>query len=139
MNAVDTQILTLSKEGLSAEEIAEALSLDEGAVKFSLLENSPEFRRSNNKAVEIKKDVTDDELDEFFTAYKDLVRNTDNPFIKEKGLRFLINEAKGRNDTQKNFLPLNGGINILLFNESIKRIKEVREKTKMPSIEISSS
>ena len=132
-NASESSLLALRNQGLSAEEIAESLSLEVGAVKHCLLENSPEYRRRNNK--QKRENITDEEEEQLFAAYKDLAMNSENEHIREKALRWLISEKKGYNDPKRNIVPLNGGINFLVLNESLKTLNTKRLGA-LPTIDI---
>lgn len=136
-SALDASILSLHNEGCSESEISEALGLEETAVKYSLLRSSVDYRKENNKIR--KEHISDDDLSEFFESYKDLARNTEDEYLKEKTLRWLISEKKGYNDTKKNILPLNGGINLFVLNNSLKELKSRGTQGQLPTIDVESA
>lgn len=49
---------------------------------------------------------TPEELVELLTEYRHLSRASDNDLVKERALKFLINEKKGRNDLAARGLAL---------------------------------
>ena len=132
-SALDSQILALHNAGCSEEEIAGEVNLDVVAVKYSLLRSSVDYRKENNKIKQ--KNITDEEVSEFYESYKNLARGTENEYLKEKTLRWLIEDAKGYHDNKRNILPLNGGVNLIVLNNSLKELK-TRRVGALPTIDI---
>ena len=128
----DTSVLALHNQGLGDEEIAESLGLELDAVKICLAGISKSRRKAER---EDKEDVSRDDLDIYFAAYKDIALNSDNQFLREKALRYLIDEGKGRNQTKNALGKIGGnGINILVLNNSLKSLRE--NNVAMPTIEV---
>lgn len=130
-SCADSSVLALHNQGLNDEEIAESLDLELDSVKICLASLSKTRRKAERE--EKKEDITSDELDSFFKAYKDIALNSENEYLREKALRYLIAEAKGYNQTKNTLGKMGaGGINILVLNNSLKSLKDIQ----LPSIDV---
>jgi len=128
MNAIETQILTAYETlGMSVEDICDQLSVDEGMVGEILWRMSAEYRKKNKIGEE-----------DLAGHYKNLALNSPVDSVRERALRWLIDESKGRNDIgietlklKKQELKLSEvdvSLRIAQFNESIKKTKAVVEQ-----------
>lgn len=125
MTAGDTQVKMLYEQGVSPEEIAETLGMETAAVKATLLSVSNVYRRRvNGKDSAVEEAVSPDEFSQIKEAYFSMALDGDtHPHVKEKMLRFLWNEHKGRNElVQKT--PTGPGINLVVLNNQIQQAKE---------------
>ena len=117
--------------GSSPSEIAVEMDIEEAAVKVSLYSHSSMYRKrlEGNEGQDLvgttkDEDITDDEYKEFLQAYKDLALNTDNDFLKERSLKFLLESKKAGIGASK--LPtVKAGdvINIAVINGKIRDAK----------------
>ncbi len=107
---------------VTPEEIAEQFGIELETVKIALLQ-SPKYRESIKQGEE--EDVTQDEYKAILHEYKSLAFSTRDDGVKEKSLRFLINEKKGRNSTNAALLKGSGVVfNILQINASIAKTRQ---------------
>jgi hypothetical protein len=114
-------ILNLYEQGLSPECIAEDLGWEVEAVK-AILGSQSTLYRSKIKSGEECEDITDEEYRELLKAYKSVAIYSDVDAVRERALRFLINERKGRNDNEG--ILRGGNFNITLINAHIKNAKQ---------------
>lgn len=84
--------------GLTVEQIAEQQDLAVGEVRSILYGVSAVYKQDIGSTLETE--------DEFVELYKDLARSCPETAVREKALRFLINEKKGRNDVPVELLKL---------------------------------
>ena len=149
MTAVQTAIISdYENNSATPEQIAESLELELSAVKATLLQYSSRFRdmlqirpeRSEvlkEQALGFAKDepaFSKDELQEVLGAYKQLAMYSEHDHVRERALRNIINEAKGRNDVRKERVVQNGGtINIVTLNNLIV---EARKKALQNAIDV---
>lgn len=122
---IDRQIVEMYEtEGLNTQEIAEAMEWDEAAVKTSLMQNSSSYRKAS------KQDETLFSADEvqrvaralYHIALDDSLENTG---ARVRAAQFVINEAKGRNDTRKELG--NTQVNIMVIQDRLQNMKRVIE------------
>lgn len=151
MQLIDQQIRILFEvSGLSVADIAADLGLEPLAVKQSLIAHSTTYRKAaravakenggelpssalvampDGETREIEF-ISDEEFNQYTDAYKDLALTSENHVIKEKALRFLIDEKLGRNNPENK--GLGKDINVLAFNAAVMAAKEgarLRAKT----------
>ena len=119
-----------TEEGLEASDISSALGLDESLVKLVL---SSDTRAAKQRALDVDPErayevVTDSEFDTIKSAYHDLMLRDPNvpAGVKERGLRWLMDEKKGRNATKN--APPGISVNILRLNERLTGLNSRREK-----------
>lgn len=143
MTAFNTAIVTAFEDcGLGAEEIAEQHGLELTAVRAVLIQCSSKYRKQIKKAEKAATSetlapaqnnedqkfelVADEEFDEIRQAYKDLAFTSENDAVREKSLRWLLNEKKGRNDMVKSIKEAPQ----LSVNQFNFMLKEARENAK---------
>ena len=112
--------------GLSVEQIAEQQDLEVAEVRAVLWQVSRKFKQDTGETLE-----AEDEIEEL---YKDLAKHSSVDAVREKALRFLINEKKGRNDVPVELMRIkqraqavnetNLAMNLVSFNEEMRRIRE---------------
>jgi len=111
---------------MTTEQIAVEVGLEEIAVKACLSSYSSLYNDQMSSEKE-EEDISDEEFAQIKMAYKQLMFSEDDR-VKEKALRFLWDEKKGRNK-QKDTLILNAGkINILAFNDRLIKARQAKEK-----------
>jgi hypothetical protein len=111
---------------LSPEEIAEQEGLELESVKAVLLQSSTLYKEHlQNCKGQDKEDISDNEYEVLLDAYKSLALNTEQENVKEKALRFLINEKKGRNSASD--LVKNVKVSVLHFNQQLKQARKHKE------------
>lgn len=89
--------------GQIAEQFAE-YGETEGSVLAVLANESPLYKETLRHKT--SNASTDDELKELEAEYRLLARTTDNPVVKERCLKYLIEEKKGRNNIPAELLEL---------------------------------
>ena len=123
-------------EGLSAEEIAEGYELELALVK-TVLSGDHNYRLKEAAAgnLEAYEVVRADEMDIFVQAYKEVVLNAEKtpPSVRERGLRYLIEEGKGRNDKLKT--PPGVSFNIMMLQQAMVDIEAKKRKASERVIE----
>lgn len=115
---------------LTPEEIAEDQGLELGAVKACLKQNSPKFNRGVKSGTE--EDISDEEYKQILGAYKQLALYSENDFVRERSLRQLINEKKGRLD-KKEITSLK--VNVILVNQMIQQTRAAKQAALNPAQE----
>ena len=90
MSGANAQILALSRQGLTAEEIAEQLGWDVSAVKMVV----------NNwrETAEPVEDISDDEHRQILDSLKSIALYAENESARQRACVYLIEEKKGRNE-----------------------------------------
>ena len=125
MNAVcagNIEIITLYEQGASIEEIAAELCLDISAIKVTLIQGSQKYRDMlREKEIKNADIVSDGEMKELVNAYKNVALYSEIDSVKERALRFLINERKGRNDIG---ILQKSNVNVNIFNQHINMARE---------------
>lgn len=126
-SSVDIQIRTLyEQQSVPVEEIAGLLEIEPLAVKDSLLRHSQSYRDAQARAE--KEGTTSENLDllspgEFDTiksAYKEMALNPEtNAFTRERMLRYLIDDKKGRLDKDK-LPPGHTSLDITALNQLLQ-------------------
>lgn len=106
--------------GLTVEQIAEQQDLAVGEVKAILYACSPVYKQDIGMSVESE--------DEFVELYKDLARSCPETAVREKALRFLINEKKGRNDVPVELLKLKRRAQAVEEVDIMTRLKQFGEE-----------
>lgn len=129
LNLEDThvdRIVSMYEElGLDTATIAVQFEKDEADIIYILRKNSEKFQadESNGKAY-----FKPDDLQALLTEYKNLALSSEEDSIREKALRFLIEEASGRNErriAKHEAKETNNTFNILQINETLKKAREV--------------
>jgi|KBSSwiStaDraftv2_1062776.scaffolds.fasta_scaffold06488_9 hypothetical protein len=131
-----TRIVTAYETlGLNIEEISEQLDIDYDDVKVQLWENSKSYRNS----LQNDSDTSEDKYQELLRMYETLARNSDVDSVREKALRNLINEYRGRNDLGLKELELKKkhlkveevdmSMRIAQFNAQMAQTRSVISKT----------
>lgn len=127
IRAAGTQVVAAYEQlGLSPVQIAEQMEMEEAQVKSLLYQLSTKYKQELGGII--------DSTDELVKLYEDLARCSPNDLVREKALRFLIDERKGRNDIPMELLRLkrrqqaNEDVDILMkvsdFNKAITSIRE---------------
>ena len=122
--------------GLTVEQIAEQQELEVSEVRAVLWQVSRKFKQDTGAAIE-----SSDEIEEL---YKDLAKHSSVDAVREKALRFLINEKRGRNDVPVELMRIkqraqivnetNLAMNLANFNEEMRRIRnELNAATSAPA------
>ena len=146
--AATSQIVSMYESlEMSVEQIcADIGELDEVTIKTILLNNSPLYRKRQEKNIMAltngngngngssnsdlitnpgpkiendSDDITQDEFKIFLQAYKELALNTENDSVRERSLRYLIDEKKGRNNLPTMFGNGDAAKNIHALNSMI--------------------
>lgn len=126
MSALETTIVSdWETNKTPIEVIAADLDLEVEAVKAVLLQYSAIYRKQQNgEEKNVTEALNDSELAELMNSYKSLTFS-DNEHIRERVLRRLIDEKKGRLDKKpvaasaKNIVK-NLQINVLNLNEKLR-------------------
>mgnify|MGYP001567465887 CR=1 FL=1 len=116
---------------MSPEEIAEAEGLELETVKMALKQYSRAYVAGIKNGKE--DDVSDAEYTQLLGAYKQLALYSDSDFVRERALRQLINEKKGRNDNKKTSKSILR-TNILMVNEMIVQARSSSGRVNLPKI-----
>lgn len=140
LTTVITQLA--ADEGLGAADIAAALGLDEGLVRMVLAgEASSErvvrtTRGERAVAAAVPEIVSDSDYARVRAAYYDLMLNDPNTpaGVKERGLRWLMDEKKGRNETKN--APPGINVNILRLNDRLVELNARREQLLKAVVEV---
>lgn len=115
---------------MSPEEIAEAEGLDLETVKITLKHHSMKYRKDVKQGR--TEDVSEDEYEQILTAYKELALYSDSDFVKERALRQLMNEKKGRNDPKSRGQHLR--INVLQVNNLIRQARGEKKELEVVDV-----
>lgn len=120
--------------GLTVPQIAEQQEMQEGEVQSVLWEISSLYRKEHAGQMQSE--------DDFMQLYENLARNSTVDAVRERALRNIINERKGRNDIPLELLKLKKRAQavdevdtmsrILQFNEEISRVRESLNATNPP-------
>lgn len=132
IRAAGTQVVAAYEQlGLTPAQIAEQMEMEEGQVKALLYQLSSRYKQELGGTI--------DSTDELIKLYEDLARSSPQDAVREKALRFLIDEKKGRNDIPMELLKLkrrqqaNEDVDILMkvsdFNTAISKIRESLDNT----------
>jgi hypothetical protein len=111
------------KQNMAPEQIAEALGLEVDSVKFTLASASGKYRR----AIDGDKTFEQTVMAEAVSVIGELLYDTDNPNIRLKAAKFVINENKGRHDVDA---VKNLNINVNVFNMQLKQAREQLKRAK---------
>jgi hypothetical protein len=121
---------------LTVPQIAEQQELSEGEVKSILWAVSMKFKKDFGGAVQ--------EEDEITQLYTDLARCSPVDAVREKALRFLMNEKRGRNDIPLELLKLKKrsqaveevdlSMRLSQFNAEIEKVRANLEIEMTPQI-----
>lgn len=103
--ATVAQILTGHELGHSCSEIAEQLELDLNQVEACLMQNCPSYR-SDKKTTGTPALSGELNLEVILNEYRILAQFGESEMVRERALRNLINELKGRNDLEERALRL---------------------------------
>jgi cyanate lyase len=143
MTAANTQVVKAYEDcGMLPSEIAETLGWEESAIKAILAIHSRKYRSdtkdlggplevSSNAIQKVDREgesgaedveITDPEYQEIISAYKQLALYSEVDSVRERALRNLIDEKKGR----KRILSPSkvGSLNIAQINVYIKQARE---------------
>lgn len=138
MTALHQAIVTAYEVcGLTPSEIALQEDLEVEAVKSVLLQFSAKFRKEGEQpsfqqqsnglveSVDPEPEITSDEYRAMWAAYKEIALYSEVDSVRERALRFALEEKKGRNKARVKALQDNAvkGNNILVLNQILKRVK----------------
>lgn len=104
LQAAKTQVVFAYEElGLSPVEISsqfEEYGFSTEDIITLLSEHSSKYRQGLQERTEEQSrgESTPEELEQLLAEYRHLSRASDNDLVKERALKYLINEKKGRND-----------------------------------------
>lgn len=132
IRAAGTQVVAAYEQlGLTPAQIAEQMEMEEGQVKALLYQLSSRYKQELGGTV--------DSTDDLVRLYEDLARSSPVDAVREKALRWLIDEKRGRNDIPMELLKLkrrqqaNEDVDIMMrvttFNQDISRIRESLDNT----------
>lgn len=138
MTALEQSILVdWEQNNTPLEVIAEFQDLEPEVIKAVLLRHSKKYRdqltgdSKEGGAAKTKEEIAEnlrqEEINELEGAYKQLALYTDNEHIKERALRHLINDRKGRLDKKVGpgtSVVKNTKINVMVLNDTIKRSRQ---------------
>lgn len=139
MSGGDQQVIALFEQnGMSPEDIAEALGYDVLAVKTSLASYSVVYRRMMSERTPINQteragaqtptttveDISDAEFDMIKQGLMSIAMDSspENTPTRARTLKFLFQEKKGRNSVGKGMQNIN--VNILTINNGIAQARE---------------
>lgn len=147
MKAAHIQIVELFEQAsLDAATIAAELQVSEAYVQSTLMQFSKRYRaeqrmvKTESAAATTKVDfkhpyMEEAELKEFYAAYKNLALTTEDDTIKEKALRTLIDDARGRKDAEmlkleheKEQANKNQNINLGILNQMIEKARIQKDR-----------
>lgn len=131
MNAVNSRIIAMyESEEMTPEEIAMDEDLEVEVVKAALLQGSTAYRRAMRGSEDSDKEepfMTGEEFRQIKAAYKNIALNEEvDAGVRERALRNLINEHKGRNDVA-NLVKNGGNVNLIMLNESLLKARKAIE------------
>jgi hypothetical protein len=112
-------------ENLTPEEIAEDRGLELSAVKAALCQVSVQYRRECRQEDDDSNgglDFSKDQLREVTQAMFNLAMGAEDESVRARLLLNIRDDAKGRKEIKKGVQE--GGFNILIFNEAIKKMRE---------------
>ena len=100
--------------GLNEFMIADQLDIPEDDIRIILLRDSSLYQDRHNlvkpgslmAGVDAAADKDSLEYRQFRSQYEAMLKVTDNDIVREKGLKYLMDEAKGRNDLAAAHLKL---------------------------------
>jgi hypothetical protein len=118
---------------MTPEEISEAEGLELETVKMVLGQYSASFKMGVREGT--VEDVSDSEYRQILGAYKQLALYSDSDFVRERAMRQLINEKKGRNDNKRSSKQILK-TNILLVNQMLVQARDQKGEVKLPVIEL---
>ena len=124
MTGAVAQILAMyERAALDIETISQELELEPEAVKSVLMQHSSKFRAAIKENLE--QDFTKDDLGAVTKAIVDLAHSTEDENLKFRALKYIRDDAKGRKDkvTATKFDSLK--VNVLVFNEALRKSKNV--------------
>ena len=125
MTAANNQIIALFEDsGMTPEDIALELGMELASIKAVLLSFSQVYREREDKG---REDVSEDEYQDILAAYKRLALYGEHEHVRERALRNLINEKKGRNEV-KSMVKGDQTINVVILNQSIIAARKAKEK-----------
>lgn len=127
MSAASSQILEAYENlGMTPEQIAENLSFDIIAVKATLMQFSSAYRKAAQKEPDL--DFTVDEQLAAKQTMVELMRNTDDEYLKARLAMKIRDDGKGRLDIG----TMNGlKINVVQFNVQLQQAREMKERAKL--------
>lgn len=118
--------------GMTVEEIAGEENVDTSLVKTSLAASSHTYTEKLKAGKE--EDITDEEYKTYLTAYKELAiaGSEEYPAIKERSLRWLMEEKKGRNEARIKALAQSHGLgtnfNVLVLQNALDASAKIKKK-----------
>ena len=131
-NQTELQILALAKEGLTPEQIAVSLGLDEEAVMYVLARHG-----------ELKEDeVSDDDFQRIKNRLIDIAKNTEDDYLAANVGKFLWERKKGAIKDFKNAPSINvGRLNLLISgaNDFVSNFQKRLNGNSSNTIEISNA
>lgn len=123
MSAQSKEIVSMFEVcGMTPEQISDEVGIELAVVKCCLKANSSAY----NETVLPEHDITDAEFEQIKMGYKQLMFSEDEK-VRERALRFLWNEKKGRNE-DKTMIANIGKMNIIMFNERLNKARQARER-----------
>lgn len=124
MTSIDTSIITAFQElGISEEDIAEQEGVEVETVKAILMQYVPEYR------TKVSSDINSEDKEEILSALKNIGLYGENEGVRAKVLRYLYDEAKGRNDKREENRLISGmKVGALIINHSIQRAKSAKSR-----------
>lgn len=160
MTAVNQTIVTAYEVcGLSPEEIAAQEDLEVESVKAVLLQFSMDYRKNTTAVavttikpsveedteepttVDPEPEISPEEYKTMWDAYKQLALYSEVDAVRERALRFALEEKKGRNSARIRALAgASGNKNVLLLNQVLRKVKQIngnsesKEKPALPKI-----
>ncbi len=129
MNALQLSIVHQYDElGMTIEEIAEEHpNLDPVGIKTCLTTFSLKYKQENSTPDQ--PEITDDEHRLFMNSYKGLALGAEDEKVRERALKFLINEKKGRNDVIKKMVEdSNKQVNFFQVNQYLIKARQAKQK-----------
>lgn len=128
MEAICQQIVNAYEDAhLSLEDInVEFPEMDIVGIKAVLIQYSNLYRTALKEAAKegastLEKDFTDEDLHFVTSSLGQMARETDDPNLKFRLLKYIRDDAKGRKDGNKAKFNIN--TNIIVFNEHLRKAR----------------
>lgn len=134
MSGSDQQIVTAYEDlGLNPEQIAEDGSYDIVAIKACLMQNSVLFREAMKQNKE--EGFSNGEEQEARQVIAQLMRDSEDDFIKLRAAKYIRDDKRGRLDPVK---AQHLNISVVNINASLRKAREARARVRNTSIDIQS-
>jgi hypothetical protein len=120
---------------MTPDEIAEDRQLEVGSVKASLMATSSIYRKAcgNEDEDEDNLNFSEQDLADVNAVILQIAKYAEDPNLKLKAAMYIRNDKKGRLEPVKQLA--NQSFNVLMFNESMQKIREAK-KNQLKTIDV---